>query len=283
MNLAITVVFLVTEGNEQLLDLHLDQIKKHTTVPYHIYASCNRLPPTLQQMVRNDPSITICDIPETGARLGSEHSYYQEELIRRAANDGASHICTMHVDSFPIKMGWAREFADRLSDDCPVVTIPGRWTACMFFSTAFFRDSCPTLRLPEKTLESSQYLSFSESFPHIPHTGIGYLYSIHLAGKRVHFLQSTNDRIFGDCMYHFGGAMHHFVGRLDQRTSLKRNRHRVENGLIWVGIRARRFLPQFASDLITYNRYRRKLRSEMTFLLDDFDAYMSGLSKNYHG
>ena len=60
MKLGIAVVYMVSERNERLLDLHLSQIEKNTTIPYTIYACVNHLLPQFLPKLEQNPRVTIC-------------------------------------------------------------------------------------------------------------------------------------------------------------------------------------------------------------------------------
>jgi hypothetical protein len=59
MKLGILVVYLVTEEDERLLDIHLSQIEKTTSVPFRIYAVANRLQPRFRERIESLPYVTI--------------------------------------------------------------------------------------------------------------------------------------------------------------------------------------------------------------------------------
>ena len=126
MKLGIVVVYLVTERNEKLLDLHLSQIENNTEVPYKIYGSAARLYPKFRQKLQQNPNVKICDCRqyiEEHKQRRYEHSFYLEQLIKFAIDDGVSHVAVLHVDSFPIRPGWAKELAAKLSETCAVAGI----------------------------------------------------------------------------------------------------------------------------------------------------------------
>jgi hypothetical protein len=216
MKLGIVVVYFVKRENEALLDLHLKQIGKHTGVPYAIYGSANRLLPEFRTKLERHPKAKICDCPATSLRGDDEQVFYLEHLIEEAIDDGASHIATLHVDSFPIRSGWADALAEKLSES-RVFAAPyyGNYTACLFFQRDFYFKYRPKFRLSENELSSEPYRRFCKAFPHIPHAGIGYFFKAHLEGLSWHPLLETNrgnskfifiSSIYDDLIFHLNGA-----------------------------------------------------------------------------
>jgi hypothetical protein len=218
MQLGIIVVYLVSEANEKLLDLHLSQIKKYTIVPYTIYGSANRLLPQLQEKLKQHQEIKICRCPETDLRGRDEHSFYLEHLVRFAIEDGATHIVVLHVDSFPVRSGWATELAAHLSESCVLATIKERdygrqYTACLFFHREFYLTYHPTFLLSEAEISSTNYKQFYRKFRHILDSGIGYVYKVYAEGLSWYPIAVSSKGqydnygiIYGDLIFHLCGA-----------------------------------------------------------------------------
>jgi len=279
MKLGIVVVYLVSDGNEKLLDLHLEYIRRNTDVPYVIYGAAERLRSDLRHRLEEATDVTICELPGTNHRRKHEHAFYLEQLIRRAVEDGSTHIVTLHVDSFPVKTEWARQLARRLGPSTPFVTINGAFTSCLFFSKAFYREQRPTLLLPDEELDSEEYRAFSESFPHIPHSGVGYLFLAHRLGLTPVFLPTTNNRVFGDLVFHFGGTVLKDVVAFPNgdRSSSPGWGDRFRR----IGRRARKFVPAVLEQRMMAAGLRKYIRkSEMQMLLERPEVYFRNLAKS---
>lgn len=216
MKLGIVVVYFIRKEYEGLLDLHLKQIEKYTDVPYTIYGSVNRLLPEVRAKVEQHPKIKICNCPTTSLRSDDEQIYYLEYLIKEAIEDGASHIATLHVDSFPIRSGWAEALAGKLSGS-RMFAAPyyGNYTACLFFQRDFYLNYRPAFCLSEAELSSKMYKKFCKELPHIPHAGIGYFFKAYLEGLYWHPLRETNkgnarfvflSSVYDDLVFHLNGA-----------------------------------------------------------------------------
>lgn len=241
MRLGIAVVYMVSERNERLLDLHLSQIEKNTTTPYTIYACVNRLLPRFLPKLEQNPRVKICPcepyVPGSGllpfeqdqvatkglAYLDSkyEHSWYLEQLIRRAIDDGVTHVAMFHVDSFPVRQGWDRELMAALSDRCVLAGAVRDTkedykplTAGILFSSEFYRRYQPRLLLTQAESDSPEYQRYCQAFPHGRGSGVGYGFRMFVEGLTWHPLVRSNlggdhalfGMIHGDMIFHLMAA-----------------------------------------------------------------------------
>jgi hypothetical protein len=198
MKLGIIVVYLVAEEDEKLLELHLAQIQKHTTVPYVIYAGANRLLPRFRARLESHPKVKICDLAPTELLGDPEHAFYLDQLAQIAIDDGATRIVSLHTDSFPIQDGWAEELEAGLAG-LPFSTVAyGPYSACLFFRREFYVRFQPRFRLTSAERGSATYRQFAREHAHIRHSGIGFLYRAFEHGLEWHSLaESSPQGAFG--------------------------------------------------------------------------------------
>jgi hypothetical protein len=309
VKLGIAVVYLVSERDERLLRLHLDQIERCTQVPYNIYGSANRLRPQYRPILDANPRIRICECPTADARESEEHAYYLQRLIRAAIDDGCTHVATLHVDSFPIREGWAETLTDALSDVCPLAAVmtDARFdrkpnTAGLFFSSGFYERYKPPFLLSEEERATPVYAEYRRAFPHIPDSGVGFGYTLHRAGLTWHPLvrsdlaaeQSAFGGVFGGMIFHLGGAAWfdlEYSGAPPTRgasrglraSSVRRYYHVIQRaaGLLPARLRPL-FRPVKRLERVvrkrTANRIRREIfERERQRLLDDPETYLCEL------
>jgi len=221
MKLGIVVVYLVKAGDEALLDLHLRQIARCTTVPYTIYAAVNRLSAAGRARLAQDPHVRVCDCTATELRGGAENAWYLEHLTRLAADDGVTHLATFHVDSFPVREGWAKELAAGLSDTCPLAAVERLengdhkpHAAFMLLTQAFYLRERPHYLPTERERRSPRYLLYALRHPHVRDTGSGYGYRLYQRGLAWRPLLRSNaaedhyllGSVYGDMIFHLGAA-----------------------------------------------------------------------------
>lgn len=234
MKLGIVVVYLVNEDDEPLLDLHLKQIEEYTQVPYTIYGSANRLLPKFRHKLEQQPNVMICEVPNTDLRNSAEHSHYLECLTRAAIEDGVSHVVTLHVDSFPIRLGWAEELAQKLSETRVFATIetinePLINTACLFFHRDFYVQYHPRFLLSDDEYSSPEFKQYLRELQTGVHSGIGFGFKAYTEGLSWYYLREStkgHDRfglVFDDLIFHLRGAVR--IGREPYVTASFLNKH----------------------------------------------------------
>jgi hypothetical protein len=105
--LAILVVYHVTDDADlPLVALHLERVARHTSTPYAHYAVTARATPAARALVAAAPNVQVCEVEPTAWRGSREHAYYLDAMRERALADGATHVVTLDLDSFPIEDRW---------------------------------------------------------------------------------------------------------------------------------------------------------------------------------
>ena len=302
MRLGIVVVYLVTPGNERLLDLHLDYLERTTSVPYTIFAAAPRLEAGLRDRLAAAPRVTIVEMPASELRGPEEHACYLERLVAAALADGVSHVVTLHVDSFPIRRGWDTETAARLDDDCPFGAVVRDdevdhkpCTAFIFAESAFLAAYRPTFLLPEVTLGSAEFARYARRFRAVRDSGIGYGFAAWRAGLRWYALARSNrgedhchfGSVYDDLVFHLGAASwarKDFPGshRLRAAWRLQRLAAGAARSALPAAVTSRlkgaaaRFLPPLVSEP-RYEANEREFRTVRDRLFEDPEAYLAFL------
>jgi hypothetical protein len=145
-------------------------------------------------------------------RAMHEHSYYLDQLIQIAVEDGATHIATLHLDSFPIRIGWIEELASRLADTCVIATVEGINTACLTFGAEFYRRFRPSMLVSRSVQATLGFRNYIQTFKPIQHSGIGYGFTACANGLSWYYLSLTASCrdygcIYDDMIFHLGGAV----------------------------------------------------------------------------
>jgi hypothetical protein len=229
VKLGIAVVYLFGEQNEPLLALHLRLIDKYTQVPYTIYGSVNRLAAPYREQLARYPRVQVCELPATDLRGGEEHAHYLDQLAGIAVDDGATHVVTLHLDSFPVRSGWAEELAGKLSASCAFATIERIQTACLLLGRDWYLRCRPTFRLSAAQRASPRYLQFVTERDPGEHSGIGYGYAAYLNGQSWYSLPnpakgsaSSWGQVHGDMVFHLHGAIRLGEQKAGSRSVLSR-------------------------------------------------------------
>jgi hypothetical protein len=220
MRLGIAVVYLVSERNKPLLDLHLERIVRHTRVPFTIFGVVNRPAPWLENKL-SLPFVRLCELPPTEERGPAEHSYYLDRLLLEAARDGVTHVATLHVDSFPVRDGWAEELSAQLDSRAPfAAAVRDEGVDCKPFTSAilaradFLGRHRPTLLLSPEAMAAREYRRYRREFPHHPDSGVGWGFTAWRHGLTWLPLKRSNrgqdhihfGSIHGDTFFHLGAA-----------------------------------------------------------------------------
>lgn len=207
MKLGIVVVYLFDANTEYLFDLHISYIRKFTVSPYTIYGGVGRLDSKWRQKLSNYPEIQQCEIASTELRGGAEHAFYLERLTEVAFREGATHVVTLHLDSFPVCMGWEKLLEAITAQSGTFVAADKCYTACLFFTKDFYFCYRPPFRFVN---DPSEYLEFVKEYKLINHSGTPYLYACYKNNLDWHLLKKISENPISRFGTFCGGLIFHF-------------------------------------------------------------------------
>jgi len=218
MKLGIACVYFYGEEDSWMLDLQLREIARHTEgYDFTVYAAANRLWPSLKEKLSACDFVEILDLPETGLKGGPEHGAYLDALVRHAAADGCSHICTLDCDSFPVKADWPALLEGQLGGGRRLAAVLRleNLDTCLphpsgyFMEASFVADHDPVFWPGEDRVATPDFQQFLQDTGERIDTGIGYAYSLWTSGEDWTKLPRSNKRdlhflmagIYGDVFF----------------------------------------------------------------------------------
>lgn len=274
LRVGICVVYLVDQPFDFLLEAHLAQIERCSgDIPIRVYAAVNRLESHHVERLKRYDFVTICDLPDTDARSSFEHAFYLDHLVGRAIRGGASHICTLDVDSFPISKDWLSAPIAALEGGSSLVGILRRENgdiaaphpSFMLFPTEFHTRYRPTF---SPLANNRTAIAFRERTGQRLDTAAGYALVLDryrlpwtkMLRSNVRNVHPLLGGIYDGRIFHFGGGNRDKVFSVDVREA-RETRPSATLEELWPDIAARNhqialnMLNAMQSDLGAYIRY----------------------------
>lgn len=180
MHLAILVVYVFDDARLPLFEYHLARLRRHTDVPFRIFAAAHKVTGAARHRLGEIPEITVVDCtPPVAMGVRDEHSYCLDRLAAHAADGPYSHFSSLHLDSFPVRDGWAQAMADTADDAELSAIVPNGYSAGLFWTRAFYETHKPSMLVPADERETARFQRFKAAYPTYDHveTGLGYIYA----------------------------------------------------------------------------------------------------------
>lgn len=233
--LGIACVYFYGDDGDWLLDLQLRYIARNTSgCDYTIYAGTAKLRDHLKRRLANENRVHVVDLPDFFGTPNQEHAYYLNLLVRKAFDDGCTHIATLDADSFPICKDWPRRIIDELEG-------VGRFAAVhrtenldtflphpcgCFMSRSFIREHDPDFLPSAKNQSTSEFREFLASTGQRADTGIGYAFRLWKSGEPWLRLERSNKKdshhimagIYGGVLFHLGASSRAPMFSADSRS-----------------------------------------------------------------
>jgi hypothetical protein len=232
------VAYLKDDDDLPLLALHLDRVARHRQVPTTSFVAAPRVSPAARALLHAQPDTVVCDLPATDLVGSREHAHYLDALLPTALAAGVSHICTLDVDSFPIRDDWLEVVTTAVPADGRLAGVcrrENRDTAlphpsCIVARRDFFESDPPSFS-PD-TDGTPGFREFRRATGQRADTGIRLGARLWQTGEPWGRLLRTNRRdahylmggVYADAVFHLGGVGR---GKLFRRDLEQSTIHRV--------------------------------------------------------
>lgn len=223
MRLAFVVVYLARAETLPIVRRHLEFIRRYAPrCEWWIEAVAHRAGPEVRELLTVVPHRLHGpeSVPPIDVRSSPEHAYYLDALVAQALEAGATHICTLDEDSFPVRADWLDVGLAQLRAGHALVATLRRENldtdlphpSFLLTTADFIRETAPRF-LPTNE-EEPGLRAYRRALGQRADTGIGYSYAAHRTGRSWAKLLRTNRvddhrlmaGIYGDIVFHFGGG-----------------------------------------------------------------------------
>lgn len=209
--IAFLVVYVFDDNTLPLFDIHLERLRRHTSVEFRIFAAAHKLAPKHQEYLLENPEIEIvdCKVP-SGYHVRLEHSHCLTALAKYAMSQNFTHCMCLHLDSFPVADRWLETLLEQLNSGAKLaVVVPNGYSAGLLFSRQYFEEYSPNMLVSNEERETDAFNQFTKAFPDLDHieTGLGYIYRAWSRGLPwVQIGTDENRKIYGGLLFHMVGA-----------------------------------------------------------------------------
>lgn len=208
---AFLVVYVFDDNTRPLFDIHLERLRRHTSIEFRIFAAAHKLSQENRKYVLANPEIEIvdCKVPaEYSVRL--EHSHCLMKLANHAMSQNFTHCMSLHLDSFPVADGWLNKLLKQLDrGGWLAVVVPNGYSAGLLFSRLYFEKYQPNMLVSDAERETKAFDNFIKAFPNLDRveTGLGYIYRAWCEGLPWIKLETDDNRkVYGGLLFHMVGA-----------------------------------------------------------------------------
>jgi hypothetical protein len=295
----LVVVYVVPEGDEALLRLHLESLARHTASDYRIYGSVHRTSAASRRVLDTHPEVSQIALPDEGVRGSREVSRYLSRLLDLAVAEGVENLVIMDVDAFPIRAGWDLEVRERLAEGNALVAMlrdenagdPRPATPFIWLPATLYRQCGPMPGHPGEPSADPEFEAYRRALGRIDVSdAFGYWIERHqLAWHPLRRTNAANDHpllggIYGDLIFHLGGAVRRGAWTQRDRAELATARLRswLRDRVVTPQRRPMR-LPLWLKRLLLPTEARRLAANRKAFelirarLLADPEAYIAYL------
>ena len=223
VKIGILVVYYLDPSEEWVIQEHFRRLEACYKKQFKIYAAFNRLCPDLHHYLADREYLQAQRLPSTDLRGSLEHIWYLDQLKSIALKDGCDYICTLDVDSWPLKEDFFECTINLLRESGVELMAIQReengdsylpHPSFIFASANLFRVLDLHFGAPAEKRDASDYKRFSADTKQTFDTGIGVAYKLWrhntpwlkvLRSNAIdyHFLMGG---IYGGLIFHVGSS-----------------------------------------------------------------------------
>lgn len=207
VRLAVLVVYHFDDFLQGLVAVHLDHLRRHTPPGTLIFGAAIRLARAQHNWLSAQPGVRLPELGVLPQGYREEHNGALDRLAKIAFREGATHVATMHQDSFPVCEDWLARLMTDMDANTPFAVAERRaYNCCMVWGEGWQAHG-PTM-LPSDTLRDQVLPKLMAERPDLDFTdgGVGHLLLAHSLDLRWRALRHTAPDILDGRILHLTGS-----------------------------------------------------------------------------